>query len=313
METDAGPSRNKRDASIPVITQETDSNKAYFTGSVGSGKKKPVADSNHVTYEDDLPTYKMQHRNPGTALIFNNKTFRYMNDRKGTDRDKRHLKSTLEKLGFRVYEKYNSSSKDIKDTINKMAERDHSNADCFVCVFLTHGDDGVVYGSESKAGDPTTDVRLQEDVFEKFRGKNCGSLIGKPKIFIIQACRGTVYEEPVIEADSATSVDAGTPLPEFEEGTRPTIPSGADFLICYSTSQGFFAFRNVNNGSWYISELCEQLKKFSADEEFTKILTRVHHKVSQRESQSENPDASGKKQMPCFVSMLTKQLFLKPR
>lgn len=39
METDAGPSRNKRDASIPVITQETDSNKAYFTGSVGSGKK----------------------------------------------------------------------------------------------------------------------------------------------------------------------------------------------------------------------------------------------------------------------------------
>lgn len=81
--------------------------------------RKPVADSNHVTYEDDLPTYKMQHRNPGTALIFNNKTFRYMNDRKGTDRDKRHLKSTLEKLGFRVYEKYNSSSKDIKDTINK--------------------------------------------------------------------------------------------------------------------------------------------------------------------------------------------------
>lgn len=63
---------------------------------------------------------------------------------------------------------------------------------------------------------------------------------------VLKACRGTVYEEPVIEADSATSVDAGTPLPEFEEGTRPTIPSGADFLICYSTSQGNEHIVNIN-------------------------------------------------------------------
>lgn len=55
-----------------------------------------------------------------------------------------------------------------------------------------------------------------------------------------KACRGEAYEEPVVEFEfdsSATTTDS-VPLSHVGEGTKPTIPSGADFLICYSTSQG---------------------------------------------------------------------------
>jgi hypothetical protein len=53
---------------------------------------------------------------------------------------------------------------------------DHSRCDCFGVAVLTHGDDGVLYG---------TDDILPIDAFVQ-PIKGCASLAGKPKIFIFQ-------------------------------------------------------------------------------------------------------------------------------
>lgn len=55
---------------------------------------------------------------------------------------------------------------------------DHSNADCFVCVFLSHGEDDHIYAFDDK-------IKIQT-ITDMFRGEKCQSLVGKPKIFIIQ-------------------------------------------------------------------------------------------------------------------------------
>ncbi|PIK36550.1 putative caspase-6 [Apostichopus japonicus] len=125
------------------------------------------------------------------------------------------------------------------------SKEDHSVFDCFLCVFLTHGDDGIIYGID---GDPgsfkdnsnvdaanRTWLELNDDVFDIFRGDNCRSLIGKPKIFIIQACRGQMAEFPAMIGGAET--DYEDPL-ETSAGVKVTIPTGADFLISYSTSEG---------------------------------------------------------------------------
>lgn len=307
METDAGISRSKGAARVSNFQQDTDSGKPLSLGTKG----KPY--DSQPEKEDEFHSYPMRGKRMGKALIINMEKYKNMNDRKGTDRDKRRMKTALSNLGFEVEVKEDLSSKEIKVAIDKVATADHSSYSCFVCVFLAHGDDGVIFGRDGSNADSSTHVRLKDDVFDKFRGDRCKSLTGKPKIFIIQACRGEAYEEPVVEFEfdsSATTTDS-VPLSHVGEGTKPTIPSGADFLICYSTSQGFYSFRNSENGSWYISTLCEQLRNYGR-EEFTKILTRVHHQVSLRESQTSFPETTGKKQMPCFVSMLTKQLFLQP-
>ena len=57
-------------------------------------------------------------------------------------------------------------------------EMDHSDSDCILCAFLTHGDDGIIYGY-----DGTLPI---SDLFEYFRGENCPSLVGKPKVFLVQ-------------------------------------------------------------------------------------------------------------------------------
>ena len=58
------------------------------------------------------------------------------------------------------------------------AEDNHTDADCFVCVFLSHGEDDHVYAHDGKV--------YIRDVTALFKGDKCRSLVGKPKIFILQ-------------------------------------------------------------------------------------------------------------------------------
>ena len=59
-----------------------------------------------------------------------------------------------------------------------MSREDHSDADCLVCVLLSHGDSDVIYG---------TNGTLQlHGLIDMFKGDRCPSLAGKPKLFFIQ-------------------------------------------------------------------------------------------------------------------------------
>lgn len=60
----------------------------------------------------------------------------------------------------------------------QVSEEDHSKRSSFVCVLLSHGDEGLFYG---------TDGPLELKVLTSlFRGDKCRSLAGKPKLFFIQ-------------------------------------------------------------------------------------------------------------------------------
>ena len=58
---------------------------------------------------------------------------------------------------------------------------------CIVCL-LSHGEEGYLFGTDGMK----TNL---DDIFVLFDNKSCKSLINKPKIFIIQACRGGKYIE----------------------------------------------------------------------------------------------------------------------
>lgn len=66
-------------------------------------------------------------------------------------------------------------------------------------------------------------------------------------------------------------------------------------------------------GSWYIQSLCEMIDMYSKELEVQHILTRVNHKVATEfESASNSPGFDAKKQIPCIVSMLTKEMYFTP-
>ncbi|XP_078069122.1 caspase-6-like [Mustelus asterias] len=285
---------------------------------------KPVEQNANVACEVDFPMifssadvmdpsieYSMKHKSRGVALIFNHERFFwYLNlpNRGGTNADRYNLERRLRELGFDVRAYDNLKSSEVLEIIHKVASSDHSDADCFLCVFLSHGENNHIFAFDAK-------INLQ-DVTERFRGDKCRSLVGKPKIFVIQACRGDKHDEPVMPMDEVDAVDAQPVVNEVvvDAGTMPTLPAGADFIMCYSVAEGFYSHRETINGSWYIQDFCELLESHGSQIEFTEFLTLVNRKVSQRSVfNCQDRSAIGKKQVPCFASMLTKKLYFKPK
>ncbi|XP_078677248.1 caspase-6-like [Branchiostoma floridae x Branchiostoma belcheri] len=255
-----------------------------------------------------LPQYKMNHPQRGRCLVFNNESFHRttkMEPRHGSKADADNLEAAFTGLGFSVQVLTDMGTTDIKEILYEAAQYDHSQSDCFVCVFLSHGKNGMIYGYNGL-------LEIKE-LTDMFRGHNCPTLKGKPKLFFFQACRGTDHEravEPSVTTDGSGGAGEEEPMDVMDAGVRPTLPAGADFLMAYSVSEGFYAYRNTVMGSWYIQELCKALREHGTNMEICEILTLVNLRVSQRAVEgSEDRMALGAKQMPCFLSMLTKRLF----
>lgn len=143
----------------------------------------------------------------------------------------------------------------MKGLLKNYSERQHD-GDCFVCCILSHGSADGVHGTDGG-------VVRGSDVYDQFNRISCPSLIIKPKVFLIQACRGGKSAQPVnVQSDSNRDENAGEEQEEElgADAVQITIPAEADFLVARSTVKGYFSFRE-RSGSWFIQCLCEQLKK----------------------------------------------------
>jgi caspase 7 len=239
----------------------------------------------------DEPEYRMNHKRRGYALIINNRQFKNMPAREGTDIDAKCLEATLGRLGFDTKLFHDCTASSMRNLATYYSKLDHDDADCFVCAVLSHGENGVLYGVDSEL-----DVDQLTRLFKTSR-----SLAGKPKIFILQACRGSQLME---------SVDTNP----FETYSVGRIPMEADFLLCYSTVAGFYSWRNSQSGSWFIQSLCAIFDEHGSELEVIQLLTLVNRRVAYYyKSNASEPSMSGKRQVPCIVSMLTKELYFKPK
>lgn len=275
--------------------------------SAGDNITETDAINQSVFTMDPNEEYKMAYKRRGLALIFNHENFYWhlrLNSRSGTTADRDNLKTRFKELGFEV-KAFNDYKRDqVLEELNKAADANHADADCLVCVFLSHGENGHIYAYDDKI-----DV---DEITALFKGNKCHSLAGKPKIFILQACRGDKHDDPVVPMD-VTDSEMKNEV-EVDAGVLYTLPAGADFIMCYSVAEGYYSHREVIRGSWYIQDLCEILKRYGSTAEFTELLTLVNRKVSYRSVGNCNDrKAIGKKQVPCFASMLTKKLFFRPK
>ncbi|PWA21617.1 hypothetical protein CCH79_00003038 [Gambusia affinis] len=272
------------------------------------GKKNKDGQTREQDYSSEshsrivFPTfqYKMSYRRVGKCIIINNKNFDEntgMNVRNGTDRDAGELFKCFRSLGFEVVVYNDQTCEKMEHLLKQASEEDHSDSSCFACILLSHGEEGMIYGTDAAMPIKT--------ITSLFRGDRCESLVGKPKLFFIQACRGS-------EFDDGVQTDSGPPNDTMETDANPRhkIPVEADFLFAYSTVPGYYSWRNPGRGSWFVQALCNVLSEFGKQLEIMQILTRVNYMVATSfESWSEDPRFSEKKQIPCVVSMLTKELY----
>lgn len=176
-----------------------------------------------------------------------------------------------------------------------------SNSNALIVVILSHGLEGDLVMANDK------EFHLY-DLIKMFTPDELQSMATRPKIFIIQACRGNELDSGQIlkrsRKFSVDSVDSACDEPLFK------YPSHADICIALSSHYGHASFRNAD-GSWYIQDLCDVMENIDLSENhFTDVLTEVNRKVAQRVSSSKDNRIHDKKQVGSYYTTFTQKLYL---
>ncbi|XP_064229258.1 caspase-8 isoform X2 [Aotus nancymaae] len=249
--------------------------------------------------------YQMKNKPRGYCLIINNHDFRKareevpklhsIKDRNGTHLDAEALSKTFEELHFEIRPYNDCTGEKIYEILQSYQRMDHSNKDCFICCILSHGDKGVIYGTDGHEA-PIYELTSQ------FTGLKCPSLAGKPKVFFIQACQGDNYQKGIpVETDSEEQ-----PYLEMDLSSPQTryIPDEADFLLGMATVNNCVSYRNPAEGTWYIQSLCQSLReRCPRGDDILAILTEVNYEVSNKDDKKNMG-----KQMPQPTFTLRKKL-----
>ncbi|XP_050072681.1 caspase-like [Anopheles maculipalpis] len=170
----------------------------------------------------------------GMAIILHHENFKLMSKREGSSRDCSTAITVLTNMQFdvRVYEDLPFAQ--LCRVLKELASEDHSEGDCLLVMIMTHGDDDVLY-----AYDQPYKVDI---LFEHFMGDACPTLLGKPKLFFVQACRGTAFDKGVQLGNGYVDTDTSA-------SHKYVIPTTADLLVMYSSYKGHVSWRNPVGGS----------------------------------------------------------------
>ncbi|XP_021061505.1 caspase-14 [Mus pahari] len=164
--------------------------------------------------------------------------------REGSEVDMEALEDMFRYLKFESTMKRDPTAQQFLEELDEFqqtVENWEEPVSCAFVVLMAHGEEGLLKGEDEKM------VRL-EDLFEVLNNKNCKALRGKPKVYIIQACRGE-HRDPGEEL-------GGDEVAVLKNNPQ-TIPTYTDTVHVYSTVEGFLSYRHDQNGSGFIQTLTD--------------------------------------------------------
>ncbi|XP_072175565.1 caspase-3-like [Diadema setosum] len=261
--------------------------------------------------EEDSEFYE-----PGKCyVLFINNLFTGRSDyRTGAERDEENVQRLFKDLGGNFCLEY------IKDVTKGQLDRYLSDLQntlgsgsykSFIFILGSHGEP-----QSSRTGGPEKDGVLMaddswmlvDDIIKNFHGDKIPKMRDRPKIFIIQSCRGKESARWVSYPDGPGDLSSQGMMHNMESFDVLTRPVNSDVLIAYATTEGTKAFRNHYEGSWFVHDLCDVIAEFKDKEHILDILVRVNKKMARRESTKDRA-----KQMPCFVCTFTKRFMFIPK
>uniref|UniRef100_A0A3B1KJ14 Caspase a n=1 Tax=Astyanax mexicanus TaxID=7994 RepID=A0A3B1KJ14_ASTMX len=188
------------------------------------------------------------------ALLINNVEFDRENmRRKGAQKDEENMEKLLRALDYHVIKHSNLSGRKMDEAIKIFAGRDeHAKSDSTFVVIMSHGERDKISGIHHGPDNPD-DFLSVDNIFTHLNTANCQALLNKPKVILIQACRG---------GDDAVhrTLPIGRCLQDIANRTLATEHLPQDtahrmFKLLCSTDN--VSYRNVEKGSYLIGFLVE--------------------------------------------------------
>ncbi|KAL8560625.1 hypothetical protein ACOMHN_065796 [Nucella lapillus] len=275
-------------------------------------------------YSNPAAVYKMDSSPRGLALVINNEHFSSMLPRTGSQRDMENLHVLFKSLGFHVCHEKDKTADEIRALVRSFAEyAPLQEADALVVVILSHGGrNGIIFGKDGAHGKgPAQDYITDEEIRDRFSARNCPLMAHKPKLIIIQACRGAnedvadgvrpFYANNNIsnnanQAGSRLGNDGSDIDSNASTASTSRIANMADICLIHSTVQGYVSYRHPINGSPFIQEMTRLFQEKADREHLTDMMTEVNRKLACRQLQEDV------RTVPSTTNTLTKKWFLNP-
>ncbi|XP_033953132.1 caspase a-like isoform X1 [Pseudochaenichthys georgianus] len=253
------------------------STKAFWTGKQGQRDTYPAAENS------------IRHR---LALLITNITFTDTSlNRKGADRDEENMDTLLVALGYEVVKLTDLTGKEIDAAVIEFSKHKKlKETDSVVVVIMSHGKLGAVLGVGWKKDKP--DEFCINNIYHHLGPERCPALLDKPKIILIQACRGE-KRGSVLVKDGLSCDDAShnTGHEEFEEDGVRYVIKEKDFLALLSCTPDTVSYRQTDRGSLLIQYFVEVLNTSAHMDDIEELFRKVMQRF-------EDFSVNNKRQMP---------------
>ncbi|XP_009887176.1 PREDICTED: caspase-1-like [Charadrius vociferus] len=214
------------------------------------------------------------------ALLICNIEFEHLSRRDGAKVDVEGMTKLLEGLGYVVDIHHNLTSEGMAMVMKEFAQcKHHCTSDSTFLVFMSHGVRAGLCGTKSR--NETTDILSLDTIYETFNNKSCRALLGKPKVVIIQSCRGrnkgSVFvsdsaDRSMCPLSSAHKIPAG-----LEDDAIFEVHLESDFATLHSSTPDTVSWRSSETGSVFIQHLIEQFRNYACNSDLQEIFRKIQY------------------------------------
>ncbi|KAG1679342.1 Caspase-2 [Nymphon striatum] len=279
-------------------TEEVESE--IVTGTVKASKSDPF-------FEPGEHNYKMTSSPRGIALVINNMDFNegptkndLMRARTGSDVDSFRIERLFERLNFVVLRHRNLKASEMLKVIKRFSKKsEHKEMDSALVFIMSHGSSGdIVFGSDAEPVNYNA-------ILNMFNNNDCKNLVGKPKMFFFQACRGDNIDLGVVHKGTHNDAHPLEESKSYEDESK--LPSRSDILVASSTIPGNTSYRNQATGSWFVEIIFKVFAESACNRHLVDMLTEVANELSKRQTED------GEKQGPeTILQSWRKNLYFNP-
>ncbi|XP_024132997.1 caspase-1 [Oryzias melastigma] len=222
------------------------------------------------------------------ALMITNKTFlnEKMN-RSGAEKDEENMERLLSNLGYKVEKHTNLTGKDINEAFISFSKQQKlKQTDSVIVVLMSHGKLGAVLGVDEYEF-PVNNI------YEHLGSEKCPALLDKPKIIIIQACRGAQKGSVLVSDGESQAGGFQSPAAaeDLLEDSWRYVHKEKDFISLLSCTPDTVSYRQPDRGSILIQYIVDIFRSDANTQHIQELFRKVMFRF-------ESFDVSNKRQMP---------------
>ncbi|XP_049325110.1 caspase a isoform X3 [Astyanax mexicanus] len=200
------------------------------------------------------------------ALLINNVEFDCKRKkRNGAQKDQENMEKLLRALGYDVVKHTDLSGREMDDAIKTFAGRsEHAESDSTFVVIMSHGQRDKISGIHHGPDNPD-DFLPVDNIFNHLNTANCPALLNKPKVILIQACRGDDHGRVWVSDSESDDMEVDGAWEHKEK----------DFVTLLSCTPDNVSYRNVEKGSYLIGFLVEVFNENAHKEHIEELFRLV--------------------------------------